>query len=222
MDAQKLLSLLVFVSFTLPQQVLADDRIEPNAGNWRTWVISSGKDYRVPPPPRPEETRAELRALADLIGHNDAQIQQQIAFWDAGAPAYRWIDMINARLLAGTPTTSFPHRVSAYVALAMYDATIAAWESKYFYDRKRPSALDHKLPMALRFPTTRRIRPNTPRQPKLLRAFSRTSCRSRRNRSRAWRNRRAGRACLQVFNIPATTTPVSPSAGESPNRSRRR
>src|SRR2546422_4392919 len=27
-------------------------------------------------------------------------VQQQIAFWDAGAPAYRWIDWINARLLA--------------------------------------------------------------------------------------------------------------------------
>ena len=26
-------------------------QIEPNAGKWRTWVISSGRDYRVPPPP---------------------------------------------------------------------------------------------------------------------------------------------------------------------------
>jgi hypothetical protein len=87
MNAQKLLSLLMFAAFTLSPQARADDRIEPNAGNWLTWVISSGKDYRVPPPP--EETRAELRVLADLIGHNDAQIQQQITFWDAGAPAYR-------------------------------------------------------------------------------------------------------------------------------------
>src|SRR5713226_10432841 len=66
-------------------------QIEPNAGNWRTWVISSGKDYRVPPPPGHAETRAELRSLADLISHNDAQTQQQIQFWDAGAPAYRWM-----------------------------------------------------------------------------------------------------------------------------------
>src|SRR6187431_14956 len=46
--------------------------IEPNAGNWRTWVISSGRDYRVPPPPGPAETRAELRTMAGLISHNDA------------------------------------------------------------------------------------------------------------------------------------------------------
>lgn len=25
--------------------------VEPNAGTWKTWVISSGKDFRVPPPP---------------------------------------------------------------------------------------------------------------------------------------------------------------------------
>jgi membrane-associated phospholipid phosphatase len=95
-----------------------------------------------------------LRSLADLISHNDANTKQQIAFWDAGAPAYRWIDLINARLLAGTPTTTYPHRVYTYVALAMYDATIAAWESKYFYNRCRPSELDHHLPTALPVPNS--------------------------------------------------------------------
>jgi membrane-associated phospholipid phosphatase len=135
-------------------QAQTSDQIEPNAGNWRTWVISSGRDYRVPPPPNPAETRAELRSLADLISQNDAQTRQQIAFWDAGAPAYRWIDLINNRLLAGTATTTYPHRVYAYVALAMYDATIATWESKYHYNRRRPSELSHNLPTALPVPNS--------------------------------------------------------------------
>ena len=26
-------------------------QVEPNAGSWKTWAISSGKDFRVPPPP---------------------------------------------------------------------------------------------------------------------------------------------------------------------------
>ena len=132
----------------------AGGQVEPDAGNWRTWVISSGRDYRVPPPPNPAETQAELRALADLIGQNDEQARQQIAFWDAGAPPYRWIDLINARLLAGTPTTQYPHRVYTYVALAMYDATVAAWESKYFYNRRRPSEWDHNLPTAVAVPNS--------------------------------------------------------------------
>ncbi len=133
-----------------------DDRpqIEPNAGNWKTWIISSVKDCRVPPPPGRKETKAELRQLAELMTHNDAQTQQQIEFWDAGAPAYRWIDLINQRILAGTPTTAYSSRVYEYVALAMYDATIATWESKYFYNRERPSEEDHRLPTLLPVPNS--------------------------------------------------------------------
>ena len=62
--------------------------------------------------------------------------------------------MINSRLLAGTPTTTYPHRVYTYVALAMYDATIATWKSKYYYNRPRPSELDHNCPTALLVPNS--------------------------------------------------------------------
>jgi membrane-associated phospholipid phosphatase len=126
--------------------------IEPNAGAWRTWVISSGKDYRVQPPPGPARTRAELRELADLISRNTPADQARIEYWDAGSPGYRWIDMISAKVLAGLPATTYPHRVYTYVALAMYDATIATWDSKYAYHRPRPSDLDHRLPTALPVP----------------------------------------------------------------------
>src|SRR2546427_3753897 len=155
MLSNKLMLMSVAAAIALPLQVQAGDPIEPNAGNWRTWVISSGHDYRVPPPPGHAETQAELRALADLVSHNDAQAQQQIAFWDAGAPAYRWTDLLNARTLAGTPTTTNGRTgVYTYVALAMHDATIATWESKYAYNRQRPSERDHRLPTALPVPNS--------------------------------------------------------------------
>jgi membrane-associated phospholipid phosphatase len=129
-------------------------QIEPGAGGWKTWVISSGKDYRVPPPPRHGESRAELRELAILMSQNDAQTRQQIELWDAGAPSYRWIDLITQRILAATPTTPYPHRVLTYVAQAMYDATVATWESKYYYHRPRPSTLDRRLPTLLPVPNS--------------------------------------------------------------------
>jgi membrane-associated phospholipid phosphatase len=168
MTARKLLLVLVSLAIALPVRGQVGQQgehreetgergrnrhqIEPDAGNWRTWVISSGTDYRVPPPPEASETRRELRALEDVISHNDAQARQQIAFWDAGSPAYRWIDLLNARMLAGTPTTPYPHRVYTYVALAMYDATVATWASKYHYNRPRPSELDDDLSTALPVP----------------------------------------------------------------------
>ncbi len=98
--------------------------------------------------------RHELKALAELISQNDAATQQQIVFWDAGAPSYRWIDLINQRAVAGLSLTPYGQRVYAYVAIAMNDATIATWESKYYYNRARPSELDHKLPTAVAVPNS--------------------------------------------------------------------
>ncbi|MEO5925131.1 MAG: phosphatase PAP2 family protein [Bryobacteraceae bacterium] len=133
--------------------------IEPAAGNWRTFVISSGKDYRVPPPPNEADSRGEaawVKAVANNL--NNSEIERKIRTWDAGAPEYRWIDLIVKRQNAGTPTTAFPHRVFAYVALAMHDATIAAWESKYFYNRPRPNQLEPGI-------NTRVAVPNSPSYP---------------------------------------------------------
>ena len=127
-------------------------QIEPTAGAWKPWVISAGKDYRVPPPPGRAATRRELETLEDLTRHNDATTRRQIAFWDAGAPAYRWMDLINQRAFAGRPLTPFSHRVYTYVALAMNDATIATWDSKYYYRRARPSEVDHDLATAAAVP----------------------------------------------------------------------
>jgi membrane-associated phospholipid phosphatase len=129
------------------------NQIEPTAGSWKTWAISSGKDFRVPPPPDAAETRDELAWLRGVIAEKDPGVAAQVTFWDAGAPSYRWMDLITNRVLSGAPVTAYPHRVYAYVAMAMYDATIAAWDSKYTYNRPRPSAVDPTL--KTRLPTLR-------------------------------------------------------------------
>ncbi|MGZ2502816.1 phosphatase PAP2 family protein [Rhizobium leguminosarum] len=125
------------------------DLIEPNAGTWKTWVITSGKDFRVPPPP--DTSATELEQLHDLVAKNHAQVAAKITFWDAGSPGYRWIDLVNNRVLTGQPIPN-AHRIYTYLTMAMYDATIAAWESKYFYNRPRPSEADATLPTALPTP----------------------------------------------------------------------
>ena len=119
--------------------------VEPNAGKWRTWIIPSGAAYRVPPPPGAAETRAELRKMQQMAAEINDVRRAGIQHWDAGAPVYRWMDMMERRTEAGQPLTAHPHRVYAYVAMAMYDATIAAWESKYAYNRPRPSEMDRTV-----------------------------------------------------------------------------
>jgi membrane-associated phospholipid phosphatase len=129
------------------------DQIEPKAGNWKTWVISSGKDYRVPPPPDAASTKFELAWLHDMVAEKNATVADQVTFWASGAPSYRWMDLITNRVLSGQPLTAYAHRMYTYVALAMYDATVAAWESKYAYNRARPNVQDPTL--TPRLPTPR-------------------------------------------------------------------
>jgi len=142
------------VLLALPTIAAAHDPIEPSAGHWRTWIIPSGADYRAPAPPDASETQSELREMARLLRQNGPAEQAQINYWDAGAPSYRWMDLLNARSDAGQPLGA-PSRLYAYVAIAMYDATVATWDSKYHYQRPRPSELRRGLPVALTVPEGR-------------------------------------------------------------------
>src|SRR5436305_2668825 len=94
-------------------------QIEPGAGSWKTWIISSGKDFRVPPPPDAAATKAELDWVRAAVAEKDPNVVASISYWDAGAPGYRWIELITNRVIAGAPTTAYPQRVYAYIALAM-------------------------------------------------------------------------------------------------------
>ena len=181
--------------------------IEPNAGTWKTWVISSGEDFRVPPPPDAAAAAAELAQMRDLMALNDPAAADAITFWDAGSPAYRWIDLLNRRLLADQPIP-YSHRIYTYLTMAMYDATIATWELKYFYNRPRPGETDPTLAAALPTPRVPPIRPNMLQPPEPPRRSSPTSFRTRRRRSRRWPRRRHSRGSSPASSSRATPPPA--------------
>jgi membrane-associated phospholipid phosphatase len=110
-----------------------------DAANWKTWVISSGKDHGVPPPPNATATDNELDWLRAASQQSDSRIEKQIRHWDAGPPSYRWMEMVANRQSAGDPLGPFFVRAYTYVSLAIYDATIAAMNAKQTYNRPRPS-----------------------------------------------------------------------------------
>ncbi len=129
-----------------------EDSVEPTAGTWKTWAISSGRDFRVPPPPDHRAMRQELNEVRDAVVNQDASVQASITYWNAGAPAYRWMQIITNRIFSGKPVTAYSHRLYTYVSMAMYDATVATWESKYAYNRPRPSEVDPRLKTRLATP----------------------------------------------------------------------
>jgi hypothetical protein len=87
--------------------VLPPGPVELGAGTWRTWVIASGGQYRLPPPPGAEESRGEIEQLRALAGKRDPMTLDRIGYWDTGAPSYRWnlILIATSASLAGTPST---------------------------------------------------------------------------------------------------------------------
>jgi len=117
-------------------------QVEPNAGQWKTWVIASGGALRLPVPPDADGTAAEIQWLKDCVAKRNQAVLAQIHFWDAGAPAYRWMQLAQQLAVSEGLPTPLQTRALSLVAAAIYDSTVAAWSSKYAYMRQHPSEID--------------------------------------------------------------------------------
>ena len=135
-------------------QAVTEPPLEPEAGTWQTWVLASGDQLRLPPPPDAATTRGELAQLRALAGQRDAAALDLINYWDSGSPGYRWDDLALTHTLAKGIGGGRAWRLLALLNVAIYDATIAAWDSKYAYRRPRPSEADPSLTTALPVPAS--------------------------------------------------------------------
>ena len=126
--------MILFMVFQLQAQV------EPQAGNWKTWFITSGKDYRLPAPSYYKNEIPEVLARQRNL---DTKTNQQIIFWNAGSPGYHWQEMMNK--LWAVDTGRYGALANMLLGVAIYDATIAAWDTKYAYKRPRPFVADNKI-----------------------------------------------------------------------------
>jgi membrane-associated phospholipid phosphatase len=131
---------ILALSGSLPAQV------EPQAGQWKTWVIASGSAFRLPPPPDPA---TEIDTVRQSAGAVDQAALAQIRYWDAGAPGYRWMQLTEQLAVSEGLPAPMQTRALALVAVAIYDATVAAWDSKYTYGRQHPSEVDSTVPTAV-------------------------------------------------------------------------
>jgi len=122
--------------------------IEPKAGAWKTWLLRSGDQFRLPAPPDATASSAEVTELKKLAASRDAAALASIDFWSTGALNHRWNELALEASFQHGLDAQRGGRVLALVNVAMYDALIAAWDSKYAYNRPRPSALDPALSTA--------------------------------------------------------------------------
>lgn len=117
---------------------------EPTAGSWKTWVLSSPAEIRVPPPPGSDSPAAERDASGReaAMAANTAE-QTRLAMAYSAAPVVEpWLDWtmeLVSRRPKDPPSSS---RSYGYVSAAIEDAVLAAYHWKYEYDREAPDGAD--------------------------------------------------------------------------------
>lgn len=129
----------------LAQPPVAVDSAEPGAGRWRTWVLSSGSQFRLPPPPDPVATRAELAELHELAAARAPETRRRVAWWAAVAPSYRWNQVALEESLRAGLGANLASRRLALLHTALADGMVAAWDSKEAHARPRPAMADPTL-----------------------------------------------------------------------------
>ncbi|HKH59284.1 MAG TPA: phosphatase PAP2 family protein, partial [Flavitalea sp.] len=122
----------------IPSQAFS--QTQPDVGNWKTWIVNTS-EVNIARPPDKEQTQKELVAIKETLAKNDNKTLYQIKYWDAGSPAYRWNEIATAMVSFRNIGTFF-RTPTAWMNMAIYDATVAAWKAKYNYARKRPSQID--------------------------------------------------------------------------------
>jgi hypothetical protein len=125
---------------------------DAGAGRWRPWVLASGSELRVAAPPDDRVAAAELREVQALAGQRDGATLGRIRYWDAWSPSHRWNERLTDLAVRDNVGTSPGLRAFAMLNVALADAQIAAWDSKYAHRRKRPGDVDPRLATAIATP----------------------------------------------------------------------
>ena len=120
-------------------------QIEPAAGTWKTWVVPDVKQVRLSGPPNAAASAAEIKILKSFMSELNGDAKAQVAYWDAGPPGYRWMQLASQQMLTQNVAAPLFTRGMALVSVAIYDSTVAAWDSKYAWNRPSPSAVDSTI-----------------------------------------------------------------------------
>jgi len=128
---------------------------EPETKGWQTWVLDSVDAVQPAPPPDTEASLSEIEELKTLAANRSPEEEALVSYWNAGAPNYRWAEIAIAEhaqaKIGATPRMA---RGMALLNIAIYDATVAAWEAKYTYNRAHPSEVDPDLDTLLENPNS--------------------------------------------------------------------
>jgi hypothetical protein len=98
------------------------------AANWKTWLLDNPGKISIAAPPGIAQLKQELQTIKQQIVRLDEKKKTAIQYWDAGAPAYRWNQIIDG--LLEQDYSVMLRMPAAWMNIAIYDATILCWKEK--------------------------------------------------------------------------------------------
>jgi PAP2 superfamily len=118
--------------------------LEPLAGTWRTWNISTGSRFRPGPPPAFGSRRydRELREAYDVALSLTPEQKRIADFWADGpgtvTPPGHWNQIALDLIRSDRLTEREAAQLLAALNTAQADAFIACWDAKFIYWSERP------------------------------------------------------------------------------------
>ena len=126
--------------------------VSPEAGLWKTWLISDVSEFRAPPPPiygSAEDFKEVTKVKNALVNLTDKEAEA-VQYWAMGpgteTPAGLWLKKLT-HLAKGEPNISLPYllEVRGTLMQSIADACIVVWDTKYTDWTKRPYMRDLEI-----------------------------------------------------------------------------
>jgi membrane-associated phospholipid phosphatase len=135
---QIILSIVITLTAVISTAQMDVSRTSVNyeAANWKTWLLNNSHQITIAAPPAAAQATSELKSVRQRVAKLDEKKLAVVKYWDAGAPAYRWNQIVPG--LVNQKQEVMLRFPSAWMNIAIYDATILAWKEKIRYKRKRP------------------------------------------------------------------------------------
>jgi membrane-associated phospholipid phosphatase len=145
--------------------------LRPGWGKVKPWLMSAAAQFRAPPPPEygSARFRSALEEVRRLASKPTPEQRRTAALWADGDGSYtppgRWNKIAADLAQEHTLTELRAARLFAFLNMAVMDAGIACWESKYFYQLIRPWQVMPEIPTPVG-------KPNHPSYPSAHASFS--------------------------------------------------
>lgn len=122
-------------------------KAEPNAGDWKPWVLGSGADVVVAPPPREGSVaaRRDEQALAAAVRGRTPGQERRAREQAKEAVVEPWMSHALQFVSERVKNPPVSSRAYGLVSIAMHDAAIAAYHWKQRYRRAAPARDDALL-----------------------------------------------------------------------------